>query len=95
MVHDIFFTDSLKISYKTKLMFARLYLQIQIKIASTNSLDAISEHNSSSGIMDASPNCDTVPVGDSLLPRALQNQTSAEMGGHVGECVSNYINSLS
>lgn len=73
---------------------------------STNSSHAISEHNNSSGTIDTEPYYDTVPIEEtddeveaddsdvraSSLPRALQSQTSVEMGGHVGERVSNYIN---
>lgn len=74
---------------------------------STNSSHAISEHNHSGATsIDTEPYYDTVPIeetddeveGDdsdmrsSSLPRALASQISVEMGGQVGERVSNYIN---
>lgn len=73
---------------------------------STNSSHAISEHNNSGGTIDTEPYYDTVPIEEtddeveaddsdmraSSLPRVLESQLSIEMGGQVGERVSNYIN---
>lgn len=64
------------------------------------------EHNNSGGIIDTEPYYDTVPIEEtddeieaedndsraSSLPRILQSQMSIEMGGPIGERVSNYIN---
>lgn len=67
---------------------------------SANSSHGILEHNNSAGHADHEPYYDTVPIeetddeieAEESALHKLETQNSLDLGGHVGERVSNYIN---